>query len=294
MGCDVRRAGPGQGRRERRRPHARRGALLVVAGATSNATSNGGDLLTVAFDTQRGDVAWVARYDGPLHDDDGTFGVAIAASPDGSGVAITSGSAGLAAHAEGQGAGVNDVITIVYDAGTGAERWASRFSLGVGWDDGQGLAWAPDASRVFVTGRSIPAVFGTVLEGNDVITLAYGAADGALAWAARYDDSPARSLDPTSTLNDDLGWAIAVSPDGQRVVVAGLSWTQASDWDAVTLAYRAGTGGELLAARQDGGHGEDTGYAVAVTPDGARAYAAGATTSPAFDFDALTVAYALG
>ncbi|WP_157987752.1 S8 family serine peptidase [Jiangella endophytica] len=115
-----------------------------------------------------------------------------------------------------------------------------------------------DGRRLYVAGTSSG-------EGSqvDYLTVAYDTATGRTLWRARYD-GPAHGQDGA---ND-----IALSPDGTRVYVTGLSVGRgvgASGGDYATLAYDASTGDELWLARYNGpGDDFDNARAVGVSPDG--------------------------
>ncbi|MFN2544651.1 MAG: PQQ-binding-like beta-propeller repeat protein [Actinomycetota bacterium] len=111
------------------------------------------------------------------------------------------------------------------------ERW-------VGTTEGGALVRtvaSPDGSTVFATGA--------VLDSNDsedVLTAAYRAATGELLWRATYGGANAQQAQ-----------AIAVSPDGRHVYVAG--WTQVNNgsffggYHGVVVSYDAGSGTERWA-----------------------------------------------
>ncbi len=91
------------------------------------------------------------------------------------------------------------------------------------------------------------------------------------AWAAVYA-GPNAGYDQVNDL--------AVSPDGNRVVVTGESDGAAGDRDFATVAYDAFTGATLWAERYNGpaGH-DDYAAAVAMSPNGDRVFVTGSTGS---------------
>ena len=215
-----------------------------------------------------GSELWAARYNGPGNDQDS--GRVVAASPDGSRVFVAGESAG--------GATGYDYATAAYDPTTGAEVWASRYDgPGNGWDSPAGLAVAPDGSKVFITGRSWG---GTTL---DFATVAYDSTTGAELWVSRYkgpDDY------------DDNAWAIAVSPDGNKVFVTGNSKGSSTLSDFATVAYDSTTGAELWVSRYDGpGSANDLGRAIGVSPDGTKVFVTGESWGAGTGYDYATVAY---
>ena len=71
---------------------------------------------------------------------------------------------------------------------------------------------------------------------------------------------------------------MAVAPDGSTVYLAassGGAFAVVASRDFETVAYDASLRHRAWAARYDGGHGDDGGEAVAVSPDGTRVYVTG-------------------
>jgi WD40 repeat protein len=142
----------------------------------------------------------------------------------------------------------------------------SAFSVGV----------SPDGSKVFVTGQSTGLGSYT-----DYLTVAYSAATGSGSWAARYN-GPGNYLDDAS--------ALAVSPDGSKVFVTGLSAGSFGDYDYATVAYSAATGAQLWLARYQG-LGTDRASALAVSADGSKVFVTGKSASSFGYYDYATAAY---
>jgi len=97
--------------------------------------------------------------------------------------------------------------TVAYDSSTGHRLWMSRY-------DGGGLGYAtdlavnPDGSSLFVTGLELmPCFAGCTSTEVDAPLVAYDTATGAERWATTYVDNG--------------GQALAVSPDGSSVYLAG-------------------------------------------------------------------------
>jgi DNA-binding beta-propeller fold protein YncE len=158
------------------------------------------DYATVAYDGATGQRLWARRYDGPASERDDASSVAL--SPDGATVFVTGESTGSASGF--------DFATIAYDASTGSELWVKRYKgPDNGFDDAGGLGVSPDSTLVFVTGGSTSDA-----SGYDYATIAYEVSTGAKQWARRYDS-------PTGS--DDSARALAVSADGTRVFVSGVS-----------------------------------------------------------------------
>lgn len=129
------------------------------------------------------------------------------------------------------GSGSWDIVTLAVGF-DGELLWTARHPGSVYLrHEGFGLAVSPDGGRVYVAGSEDNG------EDDDWIVLAYDAATGAPAWVTRYD-GPAG--------DDDQAWAIAASPDGERVYVAGFDRRHRSgggqDVDIVTASLEASTG----------------------------------------------------
>jgi DNA-binding beta-propeller fold protein YncE len=216
-----------------------------------------------AAPTVGGSQLWVSRYDSPHHGTDRAG--AIAASPDGSIVAVT-------------GTTNNDFGTTVYDAATGSSLWFKRYNGGSA-DTAAGVAVSPDSLTVFVTGT----VDVSPTNPADYTTIAYDSATGTPKWLTAYN-GPGGGRDFPS--------ALAVSPDGSKVFVTGQSTGTTSGYDYATLAYNSGTGAQLWETRYTSlSNAEDSANALAVSPDGTTVFVTGSTTTPAGDTDYTTVAY---
>ena len=138
------------------------------------------------------------------------------------------------------------------------------------------MAVSPDGSKVYVTGFSDGSN-----RARDFVTLAYRASTGAQLWVRRYN-GPRDS--------NDNGKAIAVSPDGSRIFVAGYrSGHQARD--AETIAYSS-TGERLWQRAYNGpADNDDQATAIGVSPDGKQVFVAGFRYGAFFDRDYVTLAY---
>jgi hypothetical protein len=112
------------------------GHTVYVTGASAGKTS-GTDYATVAYGAASGAQRWVSRYNGSANSNDEAN--LVAAAPGGRTVYVTGSSGRNAA---------SDFATVAYSAGTGAQRWVSRYngpaSLG---DGGRALAITPTAAR---------------------------------------------------------------------------------------------------------------------------------------------------
>jgi outer membrane protein assembly factor BamB len=244
------------------------GTEVFVTGVSLGSTSHS-DYGTVAYDASTGERLWVRRYNGP---ENGTeYANALGVSPDGSEVFVT-----------GQSFGSTngwDYATVAYDASTGEQLWAERYTRS---GDSSDLGWAvgvsPDGSEVFVTGNSDGWSSGY---DNDYATVSYDASTGARLWSKRYN-SPANG--------DDSAHALGVSPDGTEVYVTGSSDGSTSGADYATVAYDASTGAKLWSTRYTRS-GNDSANALGASPDGTEVYVTGSSDGSTSGADYATVAY---
>ena len=218
------------------------GSTVFVTGDSSGRRTTGRDYATVAYSAVTGRQLWVRRYSGPGRRTDIAWSVAV--SPDGSRVFVTGGST-VMPH-------IDDYVTIAYAAATGRQLWNSRYQGPAGGSsDASALVVSPDGSRVFVTGESDGA--GGASAGY--ATVAYSAATGRQLWVRRH--MPQRGF--------DYATAVAVSPDGSRVLVTGTA-------QYATVAYSAATGRQLWARPFSPRYGADYGGSVAVSPGGSTVF----------------------
>lgn len=192
------------------------GSLVFVTGNSVGA--RGFDYATIAYDSDSGSERWVARYEGPGHND---FARALDTAPDGGAVYVTG-------YSDGRETG-DDYTTVAYEATTGSKQWASRTgsdSAGFSSDWAYGLAVNPNGSRLYVTGSIAKRA-----RGYGYGTVALDAATGNQLWGAWYGG-------PDSQTDDAYG--IGVTPDGRYVVVTGRSERGSPSYtDYATVAYRA-------------------------------------------------------
>jgi hypothetical protein len=200
--------------------------VFVTGDSAGNGTES--DYATVAYDTLTGAQRWVTRYAGPSLD----LALDVAVSPAGDRVAVTGFSVNPVA-----GIGVppvRDAVTFLYDSATGAEVWTARH----GEPDGAAataVTFAPDGATLFAAGlvNGNVVALGAQGVGGQVghapaLTVAYGAGSGEELWSAHY-------LGPAG---DEGASAVAVSPDGSRVVITGGG--QGQEADVATLSYATG------------------------------------------------------
>ena len=214
-------------------------------------------ILTVAYDQSTGMRLWAKASVNAAGGANEFHG--IAASPTGSTVYVTGSSDGALTD--------EDVLTIAYDAATGAKRWSSRLNVSKGGanleDFPQAIAVSPDGSRVFVVGWSA---------GTYALVVAYDAQTGTRSWS--------RSFGLSSSFA-----GLALSPDGTRVYATGASTSS----EFLTTAFAARTGATLWSKRYHGtSGGEGWGSMISASPDGTRVLVTGSTEDTS-----LTIAYAL-
>jgi hypothetical protein len=272
--------GPGNGPDE---PHwltvSPDGTDVFVTGV-SVGTTGYNEYATLAYDAVTGTQQWVRRYSGQ-----GIGGVArsMTVSPDGTALFVT----GVITMPPTQSptsctitTGSYDWATVAYVAATGTQKWVRRYSSrGAGDDEPHSILPSPDGTKVFVTGRTA----GTTTCW-DYTTVAYNATNGGLLWRKVYNG-------PASA--DDAAHAMAVSPDGSKVFVTGVSWGGTSADDYATIAYHPATGAQLWVQRYNGpATGKDNASAMAVTPDGTKVLVTGGSWGGMSAYDYATVAYA--
>jgi len=250
------------------------GARVFVTGSaegTSGAYGKRADYATVAYDSVSGAQAWATLFNGTGNGND--FANAVVASPDSTRVFVTGASDDGKAF---------DYVTIAYDAGTGAQLWASTYqSLADNDDQATALGVSSDGSKVLVTGFSRGS-YG----GFDFATVAYNAATGTQLWVSRYN-GPAMS--------GDFARALAVSTDGTKVFVTGDSvGSGTAHQDYATVAYGTTAGTQLWVARYSSpGYSLDYPSAIAVSPTGDKVFVTGNGKGKK-SFDYLTLGYNAG
>jgi DNA-binding beta-propeller fold protein YncE len=182
----------------------------------------------------------VSRNGGPI---------GLAVSPDGTRVYVVA----------PESADFWDYLTVAFDMADGSEEWSATYHGPAGGTSiPAAVAVSPDSSRVFVTGTSEGR--GTA---RDYLTVAYRASDGARAWVTR-----------NGTPQDDYAVALGVSPDGERVYVAGTVRGYSAGADYRVIALDSSNGRKEVGFRFDSGL-EDRLTEIAVSGDGSRFYVTG-------------------
>lgn len=244
------------------------GSKVFVTGY-SLSDSAPADFLTLAYNPATGAPIWTKRYSltGTSTDE----GRALAVSPDGSTVFVSG-------YVWRSSTSPLDILTVAFDASTGATRWSRTFS-GPDGDGVSDIILSPDGATLFVVGGS---VFST---GADYLTIAYRATTGETRWARRYS-----GLGPFMAAQD-IAESAAVSADGSTIFVTGTSFGGSlHEDDIVTIAYSAITGKVLWFKRyNDPSSQRDSAKSIVVSPDGSRIFVTGVTRDPTDEF--ITIAY---
>ncbi len=242
------------------------GNTVFVTGVSNSSTFTFTDDATVAYNAATGAQLWVKRHSG-IQDTDNGYYNSLAVSPTGGAVYVT----GINGSASSIGAGY---VTIAYNAATGAQLWAKRYSSSGG---ALSVAVSPSGSTVFATGETYRTD-----RGIGYATVAYNAATGAQLWAKRY-------VGNLGAIPRALAYSVAVSPSGGTVYVTGLSWK--AGFEYATIAYNAATGAQqwikLYGLPNDGSTEGQGPVAEAVSPTSGTVVVTGANVGGEW----ATVAY---
>jgi WD40 repeat protein len=138
----------------------------------------------------------------------------------------------------------------------GRQLWLSSVA---GGSAAFAIATSPTGGTAFVAGNTSGPGFSTV---------AYDAATGAELWASQYS-SPGSTYDAAS--------AIAASPDGTTVFVAGLAIGPGVKAGYATIAYDSATGAELWERSYSGSRHYAGATALALSPDGRTVFVTGSS-----------------
>jgi Tol biopolymer transport system component len=244
------------------------GSKVFVAGTSD------GDYATVAYDAATGTQLWATLHDFVDHSDDQATAVAVSA--DGTKVFVT-GKLFWTEPQEPSSLVHQDTGTIAYNAATGAVLWATRTPDM--W--AVAIAVSPNGKQVFFTGERSNT--GTL---RDVGTFALDASSGHQLWAQRFD-GPGHQ--------DDSAFAITVTPDSSRVVVAGKTFSSQRKDENLTIEYWTSSGEQKWLTRYNV---DPVTYwefprSVATSPDGGFVVVTGFTYNQfqQFTMDVVTEAY---
>jgi DNA-binding beta-propeller fold protein YncE len=256
------------------------GSKVFVTGRTTTAAGDF-DYATVAIDAATGKRLWARRFDGPAHGDDRATALAI--TPDGTKLYVTGASVGYR--------GDHDFATIAYAVGDGEQLWVRRFDGPIGGEDQpNAVAVNPDGTAVYVTGRFKNESNGT--PSDNIGTVAYIASGGAEQWSNVY----------VGYAQDGSGEAraIAVSPDGQHIVVTGpssLTGPGAVNLDYTTISFSTAGLVQWIDHYDGPAKLADVSNAVAISPDGAKVFVTGGSatgTSAGEDYATTAIDMATG
>ena len=248
-------------------PLFRHQATAIAASPDGSAVFVTGQNGTVALNASTGAALWQDNYKLRWSRSPGALAVSQTSS-----IVYVTGSAQIGGH--------RSVLTIAYNAATGARVWRAIYE-GPGDRTGgsRGLDLSPDGSKLVIT-ASLFRTDGT----QEFNTLGYDAATGARLWSATYAGPPKRNAIPE---------AIAISPDGSAVFVTGFVDTPSAVQYA-TVGYATATGAQLWQARLTGLPSASTiPLSVTVSPDSSKVFVTGdSSQSPVWGAsEYLTVAY---
>jgi len=219
------------------------------------------DYCTIKYNSS-GVQQWVARYNGPGNDDDGTSSIAV----DGSGnVYVTGLSKGSGSY--------DDYCTIKYNS-SGVKQWVARYNgPGNGSDFAHSIA-VDGSGNVYVTGWSKGS--GSY---DDYCTIKYNSS-GVQQWVARYN-GPGNGYDEANS--------IALDGSG-NVYVTGYSDGGGTNYDYCTIKYNS-SGVEQWVARYNGpGNGSNYAHSIALDVSG-NVYVTGNSTGSGTNIDYCTIKY---
>lgn len=232
---------------------------VYLAGDFWGNDCTGSDIGLVVYDTD-GNELWTARYDGPLHGYDGTYGIAVDA--DG------------AAYIAGISDSVGGFEATLAKLDSNGVVWAQRFGGSAGYHYGFGVAL--DAQKnAYMCGAYMTG------GGEYELYVLKVTAAGSLAWVGTHR---------TEWFAEDWGNDVKIGPDG-NVYVVGNQWNgfNAGD-DAVALKFDT-NGNELWYQVYNGpASGPDANFAVSFDSNG-NVYTTGYTLGTAHSADGLLIKY---
>jgi DNA-binding beta-propeller fold protein YncE len=242
------------------------GSRVFVAGTSSML-----DWEIAALEAGSGEVLWHDTIGEPDLDE---YAADLAVAPDGSRVYALG-------FRRAEGTGYWHYETVAFDPETGDHLWERTYEGPAGlWDTACCMAVSPDGSRVFVTGTS------DTQEGTVSATVAYSATDGTRLWSRRFSLQRER----------ESATAIAASPDGSTVVVAGTTLVTGplgvTDKDIVTVGLSADDGSVLWSSRFAGtAERDDRPWDVVIGPASRRVVVVGTSRGAETFSDVRALAY---
>lgn len=220
---------------------------------------------TVAYTASTGSQLWADHYKQRWRRSNNH----VAVSPDGSTVFVA-GASKLPATAP------EHFLTVAYNAGTGAQLWATQASPSSFDSFPNSIAVSPDGSKVFVAGAALTN--GTLL--GQYVTIAYNAGTGTPVWVRHSANSGGNFATLPS---------LALSPDGSAVFLAGSSQEANGQFGYQVIAYIAATGHRLWLAKYQGPGGTAS-IAGAVTATGSEVFVTGSGARNSTQTDYATIA----
>jgi uncharacterized delta-60 repeat protein len=220
---------------------------VYVTGTKFNPISKN-NFSTVRYDAATGALTWETPFNGGYNGND----QAVAIATDNEGGIYVVGHSEIAGNSY-------DLVTIRYNAATGASTWIQTYDGG--YDQASGIV-ADNQGSVFITGASIR-------NGHfDFVTVGYVAASGRQIWDMRYD-GPAHGRD----------YSYHIAADGLGgLYVSGSSVGIGTRSDITTIRYVAATGSESWVNRLDiKGPLADQAIAIATDAEG-NSYVSGNST----------------
>jgi uncharacterized delta-60 repeat protein len=214
---------------------------VFVAGIASSKSNTYQDAVLIKYNAA-GVLQWAKTYDGPMHDNDGYFAVAV----DGDGNVVATG------FSYTSGLTYSDVLTVKYNT-SGTRLWKAVYDDEEGLDDWAESIAIDKQNNVIVTGsqgESCEAEGGYCFS---YATIKYSPA-GARQWVAVYNPQPT---------SDDKAHAVKVDAAGNVYVTGESAWKSAF-YDFATVKYSP-DGTQRWAKRYDGvGHGNDAAWGLAI------------------------------
>ncbi len=248
------------------------GRLVYIAGVTDGDASSAVDYdyLLIAYEAATGQQVWEARF----------AGVAGFANAEAHGLALSAdGKAIFVTGKTCKTAFLTCVVaTVAYEAATGKAIWPDAAVLSAEEMVYQSsIAVSPDGRQVYVVGQHLDKD-GTLLGSTN----AYEAATGALLW---------RSFHIPEGGANSVSVDVALSPDGQKVYVAGGKLSERGRTEDLVLLVYDATDGSLRGEAHHPTYG-DAPTGMAVSGDGSRVAVTHMNLNKETgNYSALTVAY---